>query len=213
MCSRDECVPVCVPVGVRELTSVQANAPRGSARLQQLWVWESLGYSAVNSSQSHKDKVNGPFSSLIWPLETITFHTEHYDFSAALIWIAHSCSPGKQCSPLKCFFLQKWKSISNHVNELKHFFVHINALVLELGYNPSLMAHSPGHYRVMPSSGKWLHAEQWLCLALGRWCQDSDGQERDWGRGLCCQEELAGLWNIPFAEGNEEIPRRPVLFA
>ncbi|CAM4521802.1 unnamed protein product [Leuciscus chuanchicus] len=39
-----------------------------------------------------------------------------------------------------------------------------------------------------------------------RWCQDSDGQERDWGRGLCCQEELAGLWNIPFAEGNEEIP-------
>lgn len=26
------------------------------------------------------------------------------------------------------------------------------------------------------------------------------------GRGLCCQEELAGLWNIPFAEGNEEIP-------
>lgn len=94
-CSRAECVPVCVPVGVRELTSVQANAPHGSARLQQLWVWESPGYSAVNSSQSHKDKVNGPFSSLIWPLETIAFHIEHYDFSAASIWIAHFVFSGK----------------------------------------------------------------------------------------------------------------------
>lgn len=112
VCSRDECVPVRVPVGVRELTSAQANAPRGSARLQQLWVWESLGYSAVNSSQSHNDKVNGPFSSLIWPLETIAFHTEHYEFSAALIWITHSCSQKNG---------KKRKNISNHVNQLKHF--------------------------------------------------------------------------------------------
>lgn len=89
------CVPVCVPVGVGELTSVQANAPHGSARLQQLWVWESPGYSAVNSSQSHKDKVNGPLSSLIRPLETITFHIEHYDFSATLIWIADFMFSGK----------------------------------------------------------------------------------------------------------------------
>ncbi len=28
------------------------------------------------------------------------------------------------------------------------------SFVLELGHNPPLMAHSPGHYRVMPSSGK-----------------------------------------------------------
>lgn len=47
----------------------------------------------------------------------------------------------------------------------------------------------------------------WLSVAGVKTLTD----RRDWGRGLCCQEELAGLWNIPFAEGNEEIPRRPAL--
>lgn len=92
---------------------------------------------------------------------------------------------------------------NNYLTDIYPSISQINALVLELGYNPSLMAHSPGHYRVMRllESSQWLHAEQWLCLALSRWCQDSDGQERDWEEGYVVRRSWQAFGTFPLRRG------------
>lgn len=55
----------------------------------------------------------------------------------------------------------------NYLTDMYPSISNITAFVLKLGHNPSLMAHSPGHYRVMPSSGKQSVTSYWAVIMSG----------------------------------------------